>query len=300
MVQIHCHLQGPLTMKFPYYQEPSMLTTNPIDTPMTRKTPLRIWWMKCYHLLAGIICHSTSPFASPVLLVPMKDNTWRFCTEYRALNEITIKNKFPIPLVEDLFSELANARFFTKLDLRAGYHQVKMKKGEEFKTAFRTHQGLYEFKVMPFGLTNAPATFQALMNFLLKPLIRKYVLVFFDDILIYSSTLESHWEHLREVLKLMKDHKLLAKLSKCPFAKSEVEYLGYIISANGLQTDPSKLIVVASWLKHATIKELRGFLGLTGYYRRFIISYGVTSRPLANMLKKDAFRWIEDSETVFA
>nr|GMC94616.1 uncharacterized protein LOC109166012 [Ipomoea batatas] len=196
-------------------------------------------------------------------------------------------------------TELANARVFTKLDLRVGYHQVRMREGDEYKTAFRTHQGLYEFKVMPFGLTNAPATFQALMNYVFKPLIRKTVLVFFDDILVYSPSLGSHWEHLREVLRIMKDHQLLAKLSKCSFAKTEVEYLGHIISEKGLQTDPAKLSAVASWTKPTNIKELRGFLGLTGYYRRFIKSYGTISRPLTNMLKKDAFKWSVESEVAF-
>jgi hypothetical protein len=205
--------------------------------------------------------------------------------DYRALNVKTVRDMFLILVVDELLDELRGARFFTKLDLRTGYHQVRMHAEDIEKTTFHTHHRHFEFLVMPFGLTNAPTTFQALMNDVLQDFICVFVFVFFDDILIFSDSWSSHLQHVRMILQRLQEHGLTVKRSKCSFDATSVQYLGHVISDQGVAMDTDKVEAVRAWPLPRTVRAVMGFLGLTGYYRKFIRSYGDIATPLTKLLK---------------
>jgi hypothetical protein len=213
---------------------------------------------------------SSSPWGYPAIFVKKKDQTLRMCVDYRPLNEVTIKNKYPLPRINILFDQLTGARVFSKIDLRLGYHQIRIRPEDIPKTAFTTRYGLFEYLVMSFGLTNAPAHFTYLMNSVFMPKLDKFVVVFIDDILIYSKNEEEHARHLRIVLTCLREHQLYAKFSKCAFWLEEIQFMGHVLSAKGLAVDPSKVKDILEWKPPTTVHQVRSFLGLVGYYRRFI------------------------------
>ncbi|GKA61150.1 putative reverse transcriptase domain-containing protein [Tanacetum coccineum] len=218
----------------------------------------------------GFIRPSSSPCGAPVLFVKKKDGSFRMCIDYRELNKLTVKNRYPLPRIDDLFDQLQGSSVYSKIDLRSGYHQLRVQEEDIPKTAFRTRYGHYEFQVMPFGLTNAPAVFMDLMNRVCKPYLDKFVIVFIDDILIYSKNKQEHEEHLKLILELLKREELYAKFSKCEFWIPKVQFLGHVIDSEGIHVDPAKIESIKDWASPKSPTEIRQFLGLVGYYRRFI------------------------------
>ncbi|KAD4385317.1 hypothetical protein E3N88_25485 [Mikania micrantha] len=248
----------------------------------------------------GFIRPSISPWGAPVLFVKKKDGSLRMCIDYRELNKVTVKNKYPLPRIDDLFDQLQGASWFSKIDLRSGYHQLKVREEDAPKTAFRTRYGHYEFLVMSFGLTNAPAAFMDLMNRVCRPMLDRSVIVFIDDILIYSKSEADHACHLSEVLETLRREKLYAKFSKCAFWLREVQFLGHVINADGILVDSSKIQAVTKWSPPKTPTEIRSFLGLAGYYRRFIQDFAKIASPLTKLTRKNTkFVWGEDQDKSF-
>jgi len=240
-------------------------------------------------LSKGLIRESLSPCAVPALLVPKKDGSMRMCVDSRAINKITIKYRYPIPRLEDLLDELHEATIFSKIDLRSGYYQIRIFEGDEWKMAFKTKGGLYEWLVMPFGLTNAPSTFIRLMNQVLRPFIGKYVVVYFDDILVYSRGEEEHSKHLHEVLSVLAQEQLYGNLEKCHFFFSQVKILGYMVSAEGIQVDEEKITAIREWPTPMSIQQVQSFHGLASFYKRFVSNFSSIMAPMIEVLKAKHF-----------
>ncbi|GJS53931.1 putative reverse transcriptase domain-containing protein [Tanacetum coccineum] len=252
------------------------------------------------HSDKGFIGPSSSPWGAPVLFVKKKDGSFRMCIDYRELNKLTVKNRYPLPRIDDLFDQLQGSSIYSKIDLRSGYHQLRVREQDIPKTAFRTRYGHYEFQVMPFGLTNAPAVFMDLMNRVCKPYLDKFVIVFIDDILIYSKNEKEHEEHLKAILELLKKEQLYAKFSKCEFWIPKVQFLGHVIDSRGIHVDPAKIESIKDWASPKTPTEIRQFLGLAGYYRRFIEGFSKIAKSMTKLTQKGIkFDWGEKEENAF-
>ena len=230
---------------------------------------------------------------------PQKDGTWRLCVDCRAINRITVRYRFPIPRIDDLLDQLSGTAIFSKLDLRNGYHQVRIRVRDEWKATFKTEEGLYEWLVMPFGLSNAPSTFMRLMNEVMRPFIGKFMVVYFDDTLIYSRSLIEHKAHLHLVCAKFQAEKLFANVNKCAFLRSSVTFLGFVISAEGIVVDPGKTAAIRDWPTPKTPFEVRSFHGLAQFYRRFVKDFSSLAAPLTDLLKVTPFEWSAPADRAF-
>ncbi|GBG60106.1 hypothetical protein CBR_g3350 [Chara braunii] len=248
----------------------------------------------------GWIRPSVSPYGSPMLFVPKKEGALRMCIDYRGLNAITVKNREPLPRIDDLLDRVQGCRYFSKIDLKSGYHQIAIRPEDQHKTAFQTRYGLYEFVVMPFGLCNAPGTFQHSMNRIFHDYLDKFVIVYLNDILIFSKTDEEHVAHLDKVLSLLRQHKFKINGEKCEFGRTRVLYLGHEISAEGLKPDDAKVASIRDWPRPQSVTEIRSFLGMTGYYRTFVKNYSIVAAPFTDLTPIDTpWEWTDKCEAAF-
>jgi hypothetical protein len=259
---------------------------------------LRCWLDE--NLSKGFICTSSSPTATPILFVKKADRLLRLVVDYRGINKGTVKNRYPLPLLHDTLMNLLKARWFTKLDIHGAYNLIRMAEGKEWKTAFRTHYGLFESLVMPFGLTNAPATFQNYINDILAPYLDCFCTAYLDDTLIYSDNFEEHQQHVRLVLDAFAKAGLHLKPKKCEFHQPEVKYLGLIISTEGIKMDPEKLHAIQDWEPPSNLKDIHAFLGFANFYCRFIRNYSHIVQPLTFLTRKGVpFAWLTEQQTAF-
>ncbi len=251
-------------------------------------------------LASGFIRPSSSPAGAGFFFVGKKDGSLRPCIDYRGLNSITVKNTYPLPLMSSAFERLQGASIFTKLDLRNAYHLVRIREGDEWKTAFNTPRGHFEYLVMPFGLSNSPAVFQALVNDVLRDMVDQFIYVYLDDILIFSSSLQEHVQHVRQVLQRLLENGLFVKAEKCNFHAQSVPFLGYIVSVEGMRVDPEKIKAVVEWPSPDSRKALQRFLGFANFYRRFIRNFSQLAAPLTTLTSpRTTFRWSDTAEAVF-
>jgi hypothetical protein len=234
----------------------------------------------------GYVRESLSPCVVPVILVPKKDGLWRMCVDCRAINNITIRYRHPIPRLDDMLDELSGAVVFSKVDLRSGYHQIRMKLGDEWKTTFKTKFALYKWLVMPFGLTNAPSTFMRLMNEVLRAFIRKFMVVYFADILIYSKSIDKHIDHFRAIFNALRDAHLFCNLEKCTFCTDRVSFLGYVVTPQGIEVDHAKVEDIHGWPIPKNLSQVQRFLGLAGFYHHFVKDFSTIAASLNELIKK--------------